>query len=122
MESSSNHRDNVATGVEELYIPHWFFESLSYRLAWLDVEEGWLYLEIDAKCPNCFRRTSSTWLVLRTEIDLLDTYLRCWYCGYNIGELVRREVETFLAEVDSLLRRVEEERRIYGAPTLRRGS
>ncbi|NPA97131.1 MAG: hypothetical protein GXO32_05975 [Crenarchaeota archaeon] len=93
----------------DLEIPEWFFESASLRVAWLDLVEGWLYLEVRVECPNCLNVEESTWLLTVGERELLRI-IRCGRCGADLGSIVLRELDRFLAEVDSLLRRVEEER------------
>jgi len=84
-------------------IPRWFFEPSPLRLAWMDVLERWLYLEIEARCPNCGRVVESRWILEVDEVSLLESS-RC-SCGYPIGREIVREVTRFLSEVESLLRR-----------------
>ena len=96
--------------MEELRIPEWFFECASLRVAWLDLIEGWLYLEVRVECPNCLNIEESVWLVTVEERDLLRV-IRCRRCGADLGSIVLRELDRFLAEVESLLRRIESERR-----------
>jgi len=84
-------------------IPRWFFEPSPLRLAWMDVVEGWIYLEIEGRCPHCGKVFSSRWILEVDEVGLLEKS-RC-SCGYPIGREIAHEVTRFLREVESLLRR-----------------
>ncbi len=98
------------TVLKELVIPEWFFESASLRVAWLDLLEGWLYLEVRAECPRCLNVETGLWVVTVEERELLKS-MKCRRCGYPVGDIVLRELERFLAEVESLLRSIEKERK-----------
>ncbi len=95
--------------MEELEIPEWFFQSASLRVAWMDLLENWLYLEIKAECPNCLAIEESKWVITVEERELLKS-IKCRRCGFPIGDIVLRELERFLAEVESMLKRVRGER------------
>jgi len=86
-------------------IPEWFFQRASLRVAWLDVFEGWLYLEIEAECPKCLNVEKSVWIVTLGERRLVEN-IRCGRCGFPVGKIVLRELESFLVEMESMLRRL----------------
>ncbi len=93
---------------EFLSIPEWFFRRSPLRIAWMDLLEGWIYLEIEAECPMCLNIEQSTWVVSVEERDVLEG-IKCGRCGYPIGRLVLKEIDRFVAEIESMLRRLSAE-------------
>ncbi len=90
---------------EPPWVPPWFFLAANLRVVWIDLVEKWIYLEVEAQCPRCLYTEKSVWVVDSLERDVVKEFIWCRSCGYPLGELVYRELEWILAEIESLVER-----------------
>ena len=87
-----------------LHIPFWFFLTTSLRILWIDFIEQWIYLKLESVCPNCSARLDLDVVLTFEEVDEIKT-INCKVCGYNLGELIYRELITHLLELEKLVER-----------------
>ncbi len=93
------------------HVPPWFFLTAAIRVLWIDLIEEWMYLEIEPTCPRCGMKSIYKYVLSIKETNILKN-LYCSSCGYHVGEIVHRELLSYLLEIENLLKRVEAEKQL----------